>query len=159
MRDIQMASQPRRTRLLRLLIVAGAVIAALIVYLIAHGAVGLRLYSPAWGSHAPQSLNAGFVILVSAVACLAGWAAVGLIGRGSDHPRRNWLLVSCVVLVASCAMPLSGAGISAGNKVALLFMHLAVGIVLIPGLAATAPSRRLAALATAEPAETAPRLN
>ncbi len=46
-------------------------------------------------------------------------------------------VVALIGLALSLSMPLSGTGASAGDRIALILMHLTVGAVLIPGLART----------------------
>jgi hypothetical protein len=55
---------------------------------------------------------------------------------------RVWLVVAPIALLASMGSPLSGHGVSAGNRLALIGMHLAVAAFVIPFLYRSAASRR-----------------
>lgn len=137
--------QNRRTSI-RAAAVAGAVVAAIAVWLIARYGAGVRLRMPAFSAaQGPAGLGLGFVAVTSAVASLIGWGAVTLIERLSHHPRRNWLITGLLALVVSLSAPLSGHGVTAADRAALICMHLATAAVLIPVFARTAgPGRRRA---------------
>jgi len=60
------------------------------------------------------------------------------------RPRRAWIITGIAVLAVSLSAPLSGHGLTATGRLALVFMHLAVGAVLIPVFALTAPRWRSA---------------
>jgi hypothetical protein len=123
--------------------VAGAIAGAVAVWLVARYGAGLHLHMPAFssGQH-PSSLSVGFVVVAAAVASLAGWGAVTLIGRLSRRPRRAWITTGIVATVVSLSAPLSGHGITATERLALVCMHLAVAAVVVPVFALTLRSRR-----------------
>jgi hypothetical protein len=97
------------------------------VWLVARNGAGVHLRTPAFssGQH-PSSLSVGFVVVVAAVASLAGWGAVTLIGRLAHRLRRAWITTGIVATVVSLSAPLSGHGITATERLALVCMHLAV---------------------------------
>jgi hypothetical protein len=92
----------------------------------------------------------GFVVMASAVASAVAWGAVALISRIARHPRRAWITAGLLAMVVSLSVPLTGNGITATGRSALVCMHLAVAAVLIPAFALAIPRRR--------PAEDAPEL-
>ena len=124
---------------IRLTAVAGAMAAAAAVFLIARYAIGLRLHTPGFTpSQQPADLNIGIVLAASAVGLALGIGALALIQRTARRPRRTWVITAAIVLLASLSAPFAGHGITIGNELALACMHLAVGAVLIPALAAAA---------------------
>ena len=138
-------------RKVRTLTVLGAMVAALLVWVIANAA-GVDVQSPGSGSRDPQAINAGFVLVVSAIAGLA----VALLDEREQeladerllealaHSIRS-LATAVVVLLLSLSAPLSGDEVSGSDRLSLVLMHLAVGAVLIPGLSRTAQPRAAAA--------------
>ena len=125
---------------------AGAVGAAVTIWLLARFGAGVTLRQPAFSatSH-PGHLAIGFVIVVAAVASLAGWGVTSLIGRTTRRPRANWVIIATAATMVSLSMPFSGHGITVTQRLALACMHLAVAAVLIPVLAANLPSHRRSA--------------
>jgi hypothetical protein len=72
---------------------------------------------------------------------LAGWGLLALLERFTARPRTSWTVIAVGVGLLSLAGPLSTiAPTTVTNGLSLALMHLAVAAVLIPGLAATAPS-------------------
>jgi hypothetical protein len=135
---------PHRART-RLAGTAGAIAAAVAVWLIARYAAGMHLHTPGFGSaQRPASLAPGFVAALAAVASLLAWAALALIERTARRPRRAWIITGIAVLAVSLSAPLSGHGLTGTGRVALVCMHLAVGAVLIPVFALTTPRWRSA---------------
>src|SRR5450755_3894068 len=124
------ASRSRRRR--HVGAVLAAVVATGLVWLIATTGFGLDLYQPGFGSMAPQQLTMWWAAAITGLAGLAAWGVLAIIERFSRRPTRAWLVVSVSVLVLSLGGPLSGDGIAPGNRLALVFMHLAAGAVLIP---------------------------
>jgi hypothetical protein len=123
----------------RLVAVLGAVAGAVVAYLVTNTAVTGGLKTPAMGDQPPSSLNAGIVIGVSAVVALAAWGLLALLERFTSKGILVWRVVAAVVLVFSLGGPLSGDGITGGNRLCLALMHIVVGAVLILFL----PRRRL----------------
>lgn len=121
----------------RLLGAGGAVLAAVAVWALAVHAFGVTLRAPGTGG-AAADIGVGHVVAASAVASLAGWAALALLERWTLRAARIWTGLALGVLVVSLGGPLSGTGISVGNRVALLALHLAVAAVLVPLLSRSA---------------------
>jgi hypothetical protein len=124
----------------RLVAVVGAAVGALVVWLIA-GLADVEVRSPAFGSQASMEIGAGFVIVISLLAGLAGWTLLAVLERFTARPRTVWVVIAAVVLLLSLGGPWSGTDITTGSRLTLTLMHLAVGAVLIPLLARTATPR------------------
>jgi Family of unknown function (DUF6069) len=126
----------------RALAVVAAVLAALAVWLVADPLLGVELAAPTRpGSKQLLSITPALVAGTSLVAALAGWGLLALLERFTARPRTSWTAIAVGVGVVSLAGPLSTiAPTTVANAVSLALMHLAVAAVLIPGLAATAPS-------------------
>ena len=69
----------------------------------------------------------------TSVVGLAGWALLALLERFVRRPARVWTVIALTVLVLSLAGPL-GSGVGATTKIALVGLHLTVGLVLVPNL-------------------------
>lgn len=124
----------RRRRILRLRAVVAAVVAALTVWAtVVHG-LGLTLRAPAGGGREATVIGATEVFLVSAIASLAGWATLALLERLTARARHLWAGLAVAVLMLSLGGPLSGAGVTAANRLALVALHVVVGAVLVPTL-------------------------
>ncbi len=126
----------------RVVAVLAAVIAPVIVWLIATIGFGQQLYQPGFGGSAPQELSIWLVAAAAGIAALARAGVLALIERINRRPAQVWLVVSTAVLILSLGGPLSGEGISAANKLALVSMHLAASAVLIPLLYRSARLRQ-----------------
>lgn len=135
--EIPASAALRRRR--RASAVAGAVAAALVVYALARLFYG-QLRQPAFGAAESSSLGPGVVAVAATIAGLLGWTSVGLLERAGRQAARIWLLGAPLVLLASLSAPLSGHGVSGGNRLALVLMHLAAGSVLIPALWTSSPT-------------------
>lgn len=136
------SSHPR-TSAIRAAGAAGAIGAAVTVWLLAHFAAGVTLRQPAFSAAGrPAHLAIGFVVAAAAVASLAGSAVASLIEHTTRRPRATWVIIATAATVVSLSMPFSGHGITVTQRVALACMHLAVAAVLIPVLAATLKAQR-----------------
>jgi hypothetical protein len=122
----------------RLAVVVGAVLAAVVAYLIITLAVDQDLQSPATNDQAPPDISLGPVIFVSALASLLGWGLLALLEKFTAKARMIWTIIALVVLLLSLGGPLSGTDISTGNRIGLVVLHLVVGAVLISLLPGTA---------------------
>jgi len=135
---------PHRART-RLAGAAGAITAAVAVWLVARYGADMHLRTPGFGSsQRPASLGPGFVAVVAVAASLLAWAALALVERAARRPRRAWIITGIAVMAVSLPAPLSGHGLTGTGRLALVCMHLAVGAVLIPVFALTAPRWRSA---------------
>ncbi|MDT0377716.1 hypothetical protein E4198_17980 [Streptomyces sp. RKND-216] len=80
------------------------------------------------------------VIVAGVLSGLLGWGLLELLERKASKPGTVWSVIASVVLVLSLFTgPLNG--VTTGAKVTLVLLHLAVGLVLIAGLARTARKR------------------
>ncbi|MHB1533983.1 MAG: DUF6069 family protein [Acidimicrobiales bacterium] len=123
----------RTAELRRLSGAAAAAAAVLTVWLIVRYGAGLHLHAPAFGpTQRLTTVSGGFAVVVAVLAALAGWGVVELLEAKARRPRRAWLVTAPVVLVVSLWAPLSGHGVSSGDRLALICMHLAVGAALTP---------------------------
>ena len=138
-----MATPTTRPWRARALAVIAAALAALAVWLVTDPLLGVDLAAPTRpGSQQLQSITPALVAGTSLVAALAGWALLALLERFTARPRTIWTAIALLVGLLSLTGPLSTlASSTLANGVSLALMHLAVAAVLIPGLAATAPSR------------------
>ena len=115
---------------IRWLTVAGAVVGATLVWLIAVPVAGVELVATPIGGQATH-ITVVAVLVASLIIGLAGLGLLTLLERRSANGLRNWTIVAAIVLAGSFTSALSGA--TAGAKVALVAMHLLVGAVLITG--------------------------
>jgi hypothetical protein len=116
-------------RRLRAAGVAGAVIAALAVWVVGDPLLGNDLAVEQGGE--VMSIGAGPVGLFALAASLLGWAFLELLERFTTRAGLIWSAVALLVLAASF-VPLLAADASDSTKVVLGLAHLAVGAVLIP---------------------------
>jgi hypothetical protein len=85
------------------------------------------------GSDGPvQPVGPGSVFVVALLAGLLGWALLALLERVTARGRTVWTVIAVVVLLLSLLGPLGG--VTGGDKVSLLALHLIVGVTLILGL-------------------------
>jgi membrane-associated HD superfamily phosphohydrolase len=119
------------------LAVAGAVLAAVMVRLIA-AATGttLRVTPP---GQSMLTVSLPMVVTIALAASLAGWAALVVLRRITRRAHTVWTGLAVVALLASL-VPLSSVQTTASARVFLALMHIAVAAVLIPGLRAAAPT-------------------
>ena len=121
------ASRAARIRY-RLLAVAVAVVAPIVVWIVASVAgVDFVVTSPAFGT---LSIDVPLVIVSTVPIALAAWGVLALLERRTPRARRIWTIVGVVVLVLSLP-PLALLEATVATKVALGFMHLAAGLPLI----------------------------
>lgn len=126
----------------RMTAVGGAVGAALAVWVLAEGALGIDLQQPAFETaQKTQDIGPALVAVTSAFGALAGWALLAGLERLTARARGAWTAIAVLTLVGSLGAPLSGTGISDENRLMLVLMHVAVAAVVIPALYRTSPSR------------------
>jgi len=124
----------------RLVAVAAAVAAALAVFAVIEGVMGVDLQSPGFGTSGAQDLGFAPVLVASALAGATAWGLLALLERWTSLPRRYWTIAVTLGFVISIGGPMSGAGISQSNRWLLLLLHVVVAVVLIPLLYRTVPS-------------------
>lgn len=113
------------------LAVAGATAAAAVPWAVAALAgADLEVTSGGWTMDVGLPLVLGAALVVS----LAGWGLLALLQRRRPgDARRVWTIVAVTVLLLSLAGLLT-ADATTTTRVYLAHMHVAVGLVLIPGL-------------------------
>ena len=129
-----------RRRKARILVATGAVLAPLAVWVVSEGLFGIDLRSPASSNGPPADIGWAPVLMAGVVVSAAGWGLLALLERFISHARAVWAAVAGLVLIVSFSGPLSGSGITAGNRISLILMHLAVAAVLLPFLYGTSSS-------------------
>jgi predicted permease len=122
-------SLPSRTRVLG---IAGAVIAAVVVWAIAVPLLGTHLIVR-FGTGSPETVGLDYVIGATVLASLLGWGLLALLERRTARARTIWTAVAIVAVLASLSLPLT-ASVAVSTKVTLAVMHVAVAAVLIPAL-------------------------
>lgn len=90
------------------------------------------LTQPGFGGQAAQPLEAFVVVVASLLGGLLGWATLMVVERVLHRDRRTWLAIMSAALILSLAGPLSGTGVTAGDRLALVLLHLTVAAVVVP---------------------------
>ncbi|SMF57327.1 DUF6069 family protein [Streptomyces sp. Amel2xC10] len=118
----------------RALAVVGAVLADALIWLVAHGLFDLDLRVPDGpGSTSTSELPFPVVVVSVAVVSLLGWGLLALLERfAPGRARTTWTVLAVAVLVLSLFAPLFSEGLSAGNRITLVLLHLTVGAFLVP---------------------------
>jgi hypothetical protein len=114
--------------------VLGATAAATAIWVVATMA-GAEL-TVSFASGPPTKITAVNVVVAALVGSLAGWGLLALLRRFTAKARAVWTVTAIVAALLSLSGPLS-ASASAGTKVSLVAMHLAVATVLIAVLRRT----------------------
>ncbi|WP_309238474.1 DUF6069 family protein [Actinoplanes aureus] len=131
------AEQTRRTGRFgrardRMLVVAGAVLATVLVWVIGEPLLGHDLVVVSPGQPA-MDLGLAEIAFVALASSLLGWAALAILERVTTRALTIWTIAALVVLAVSF-LPFAGVETSGGSKVVLALTHIAVAAVLIPGL-------------------------
>ncbi|GAA1260378.1 hypothetical protein GCM10009609_24180 [Pseudonocardia aurantiaca] len=124
----------------RTLAVVGAVVAAVLVWVVGEPLLGNDMIIKAEGQE-PQDLGASAIIMFALFFSLLGWALLALLERVTPRARLIWTVVALVVLAVSF-FPLFTIEASGGTKVVLALAHVAVAAVLIPVFRATSTNAR-----------------
>jgi hypothetical protein len=115
--------------------VLGATAAAVAIWIVATLA-GAPL-TVSFGAGQPiQKVTVINVVVAALVGSLAGWGLLALLRRFTTNARAIWTVIAILFALLSLGGPLSTIS-SAGTKVALVAMHLAVATVTIIGLRRT----------------------
>jgi len=133
--DPVVTGKERAAPRVRALGVAGAVLAAAAVWTVAVLAGADLLVS--FGPGQPElSVTLPWVIMVSLLSALAGWALLSLLERVTPRAMTVWTVAAVTVAALSLAGPLSSTA-PVGTKASLIAMHLAVAGALILALRRT----------------------
>ncbi|MEV0290599.1 MULTISPECIES: DUF6069 family protein [unclassified Kribbella] len=133
--DVQEISAGRRRRI-RALAVLGAVVAAVLVWVVGEPLLGNDMVIKAEGQE-PQDLGASAFIMFSLFFSLLGWALLALLERVTARARLIWTVVALAFLAVSFVFPLFTIEASGGTKTVLALAHVAVAAVLVPAFRAT----------------------
>jgi len=118
--------------------VLGATAAAVAIWALATAAGAALTVS--FGPGQPiQKVTVVNVVVAALVGSLAGWGLLGLLRRFTAKARAVWTVTAIVAALLSLGGPLSATA-SAGTKVSLVAMHLAVATVVIVVLRRTTTS-------------------
>ncbi|WP_182607050.1 DUF6069 family protein, partial [Streptomyces alkaliphilus] len=119
----------------RALTAAAAIVITALIRVIAGSVFGVDIRVPDGpGSTTTSELPLLNVVISVAVLSLAGWGLLALLERlAPARARVLWIGIASAVVLVSLLGPLFGEGLSAGNRLTLICLHLAVGAVLIPG--------------------------
>lgn len=121
--------------------VAAAVAGAFALWAVVEFAFGVDVRAPAMGgSRETSDVGPAQIVAASGLASLGAWVLLATLERLTSRGRAVWTGIATLALVASLGAPLSGTGVTAGNRIVLLLMHLVVGGVLIPLLYRTSTS-------------------
>jgi hypothetical protein len=129
------APAARRRARGRAVVVAGAVAAALGVWLVAVPLLGVDLQVQPNGGRA-QAVGVGEVVVASLAAALLGWALLALLERRTARALTLWTSAAVAVLLLSLGAPLTAAR-TASAAIVLVALHLTVAAVVIVGLRRT----------------------
>ncbi|HEY9368810.1 DUF6069 family protein [Streptomyces sp.] len=131
-------ASPVRTRALA---VVATVVADALIWLLAHSVLDIDLRIPDGpGSTTTSELYLPAVLIGSAVVALLGWGLLALLERFTGRAKPVWTGVAVLVLLLSLFAPLFGAGLTAGNRVTLVLLHLTVGAILVPAFRKGGPA-------------------
>jgi Family of unknown function (DUF6069) len=114
----------------RLLTVGLAALAGLTTWFLLTQTAGVNLIVHSGGSD--TRVGADAVVLVAVVVGLAGWGLLAFLERVAGRVRLIWTVIAAAVLALSLLGPLGG--VSSAAVLALICLHLVVGLVLIAGL-------------------------
>ncbi|MEV4875825.1 DUF6069 family protein [Streptomyces cyaneofuscatus] len=124
------SGSPVRTRALA---VVAAVVLDALIWVLAETAFDIDLRIPDGpGSTTTGELALPAVIISVAVVSLAGWGLLALLERLTGRARTVWTAIASAVVLLSLFAPLFSEGLTTGNRITLVCLHLAVGAVLIP---------------------------
>jgi hypothetical protein len=90
------------------------------------------LTQPGFGSHGPERLGIVVVVVASLVGGVLAWTALVVVERVLQRGRRTWFAIVSVALVLSLGGPLSGTGVTTGDRMALVLLHATVAAIILP---------------------------
>lgn len=138
LRDPRLRNDPRRRLAVRAATVGVAVTLAVVLWALATQLLGVAVRTPEMGGRPSDVIPVSHVVSASGLAALAAWALLAVLERVTSAARRLWSATALVVLLVSLGAPLTGPGLSVGNRTLLVLLHLAVAVVVVPGFWATA---------------------
>jgi hypothetical protein len=117
---------------MRLLGVHNAVLAAVLTWVVEVHVVGVDL-AYRFGSGAATSLGIAQIAGASLVASLLGWGVLAVMEKRDRRSAQHWLALAALFVLASLSLPIFAATTTAG-LVALVILHIAVGVSSVPFL-------------------------
>lgn len=126
------------TRMKRLIMVVGAAVASLVLWIAAVPVGGVDL--DVRQGQSIQTVAPAMVLTSGLAAGFAAWALMALLERWTNRPVRIWTITAATVLAVSVLGPLGGIGAAA--KLVLLAMHAVVAAILFVGLTRVARADR-----------------
>ncbi|GAA1582212.1 DUF6069 family protein [Actinoplanes couchii] len=120
----------------RAIVVVGAVLATVLVWVIGEPVLGHDLVVVSPGQPA-MDLGLSQIAFVAAAASLLGWATLAVLERFTRHALTIWTVAAALITAVSF-LPFAGVEATTGSKVVLALTHVAVAAVLIPGFRSTA---------------------
>ena len=128
----------------RLIAVIAAVLVNLSIWVAVEIVGGVDLQQPGFGDQPSTDLGAGQVVAATAVATLLGWALLAVLER--VNRRRGgtiWTVLAVAFTLLSIGSPLAGTGITTGNRLTLVAMHVAAALTFIPLVRRTVPAQEM----------------
>ena len=127
-------TEPRSVVARRAAVIAGAVTAAALAWVVIVPLLGTDVTVPESPS-SDERVDLGIVpvVVMATLASLAGWALLTVLERFTARALTVWTVIAALVLVAT--MPWDAA-FTGSERVALVILHLAVGVPLILGFRA-----------------------
>jgi hypothetical protein len=133
------STRPRSLVATRAIVVGAAVAAAALAWVVIVPVLGTDITVPKSPSSSERiDLAIGPVIVMSALASLAGWALLTVLERFTSRALVIWTAIATVVLLVT--MPWD-ADFTSSERLALVVLHLAVAVPLVLGFWRTAPAR------------------
>lgn len=126
---------------IRLAAVAGGLVVAAIGFLVSTRVLDVALTVPAGPGGGEVALTLPRIVGVTALFVVIGLVAAMVFERTRPNPQGTWIVFALVGLVLS-VVPTALLIDDIGAKGILAIIHLVVGSVVIPTVAATLPSQR-----------------
>jgi len=131
------ANQGRRSPVRSGIVVGTAAVAALAWAVITIG-FDATIHGPTFADATPEPVGIGAVAMATLAAGLIGWVLLAAIERWTKAPTRIWTPTVVVAALVSLGGPLSGSGVTVGDRLALISAHLLVAAIYIPLIRHTA---------------------
>jgi hypothetical protein len=125
------AGAPARRAMARGSTVIAAAVAAVLGWAVAHLLLDIDLTAETGAGGSTREVGAVDVVLAGLLVGLTAWLLLSVLERLTTRPRTVWTVLAVAVLVFSLTGPL--AATTASATVALMGLHVLVGLVLIVG--------------------------
>lgn len=126
----RLAVKASRVEAVRLIAAVGAVIGALMAWIIITQVLSIELVVRS-GGRTMMPVGPAAVLLVSTVTCLAGLVLLSILERKAKQAARIWTAIATLVTALSLAGPLSAAP-TVATAVSLIVLHLVTAGVFVP---------------------------